>query len=394
MQAAILATPQFLTRTSLLPGEYRANFRQIDREAIRVVTSKAARQVTNLMAHIYLCLVEAPRKFYERDGVLHFTGEVKEGKTLTAWEQLTELLEVADGTAHKAFLYMAERKLIGYHAGKNGVGIRIFLNRASDSVKREEERHQKILRLVPVANGEAPVSGNAMPFKKYARKIEDKELNPHAPKNSAETHPITENDSNAPNPPAQSPLDSQPPIQCRGNDAADLTSTTSVIPADEIINRLRSELAPYLRSIAAQAATHAAATATAREVERTRDWFERRALPKVARVAQAETYTLLRKQGTLDERERRARTDLQVGRALVANEYEHTSPQPQPLTPEEIVTTAETCIALLEMQGREIETTLAEMNAESGGWLLAEDVSRVQAKAQALMLERREGGST
>ncbi len=395
---AVTQTPKFLTRTTLLPGEYRANFRQIDRDAITLVRSKAARQVTKMMAHIYLCLLDAPLRLREREGVLRFAGEVREGKTVTAWEQLIELLEVADGTAHKALEWMREQRLIGYHSGKNGVGIRIFLNRAAESVKLEAERNQKNLRLIPASNGEAPVSSYATPFRKYRRENVDQEIKTPAPENGAVTHSISEfavtPEPTLPDADPQS-LSVQEDVgsTSEAQTASVTTELRSTTAMNEIVSRLRAELVPYLHAVAAQAATHAATQAAANEVGRTREWFETRALPKVARVVQAETYDLLRRHGTLDERERRVRADLQVGRsptiAAVVSEYK--LPELCPLTQEEVLTAAETCVALREVQGREVEALLVEMSAAKGGWLLAEDVSRVRDAAKALLLTRNEG---
>lgn len=374
MNTEIATQPEFLIRTTLLPGEYRANFRQIDRDAITIVTSRAARQITKMMAHIYMCLVDAPMKFRERDGVLRFAGEVREGKTATAWQQLIELLEVADGTAHKALTYMAEQKVIGYHSGKNGVGIRIFLNRAASSVKREGERSQKILRLVPVANGDVPVSPIAIPFKNNGRKIEDIKINPKTPSGGGKTVASSE----IPDPII--PLhDSELRSSDQRGDCNSMSNThvSHQVTTDEIVSRLRSELVPYLKTVVAREATQAAGQAAAREVGRTREWFETKALPKAVRIAQHETYDLLRKQCTLDGQQRNAKASLEVGRAA-------TLPEPRLLTTEEIATTAEACLAMMEVQGREVETLLREMSCENGGWLLLEDVSRVREKALVL----------
>ncbi len=110
--------------------------------------------------------------------------------------------------------------------------------------------------------------------------------------------------------------------------------------------------------------------------------------PKAVRVAQHETYDLLRKHGTLDERSQRARADLEVGRSA-SNSY--TPPAAHRLSPEEVRETAETCLALLETQGKKIDVTLSEISAEGGGWLLPTDAPRVRAAAERLMAERREG---
>jgi hypothetical protein len=152
---------------------------------------------------------------------------------------------------------------------------------------------------------------------------------------------------------------------------------------DEIVERLKTELEPCVKAAATQAATQT----TAREMARTREWFETKALPKAVRVAQHETYDLFRKHGSVDERTRRARADLEVGRA---NSESYTSPVAHKLSPEEIRETAEICVALLETQGKSVDMTLSEISSEGGGWLLPEDAPRVREAAQALLNERSE----
>ena len=105
------------------------------------------------------------------------------------------------------------------------------------------------------------------------------------------------------------------------------------------------------------------------------------ALPKAVRVAQRETYDLLRQLGQLDGRKGRARAGLEVGRAA-AN---YVTRKAVPLTPEEITETAEMCVALFEAQGKTVDRTLAEINSEGGGWLLSEDAPRVREEAARLL---------
>jgi hypothetical protein len=143
---------------------------------------------------------------------------------------------------------------------------------------------------------------------------------------------------------------------------------------EEIVERLKGELEPCV----SQAASRAAEQFAAREMARTREWFETRALPKAVRVAQHETYDLLKKLGHVDGR---ARARLEVGRA----DTDPRATPPRKLTPEEIRETAETCVALLEAQGKSIEVTLSEMSAEAGGWLLPEDATRVRESALVLL---------
>jgi hypothetical protein len=137
---------------------------------------------------------------------------------------------------------------------------------------------------------------------------------------------------------------------------------------------LKSELEPCVREVAARAA--------AREMERTRQWFETKALPKAVRVAQHETYDLLRKHGGVEGRRRKESAGLEVGRGA----ENHTAVAARPLTAEEVREAAEVCVALLETQGKSVEVTLSEISSEGGGWLLPEDAPRVREAARELAL--------
>ena len=158
---------------------------------------------------------------------------------------------------------------------------------------------------------------------------------------------------------------------------------TGIIPMNEIIEYLRREIEPCMRTAAAQAAASAAAC----EASRTREWFEMKALPKAVRVAQSETYQILRKHGTLDARQERARAESQVGRAS-DDEAASVSQARPPLEQREIKEIAETCVALLETQGKAIDVTLSEISSEGGGWVLPEDAPKVRAEAEKLLRER------
>jgi hypothetical protein len=345
-----LSAPRFVRRTSLGPGEYRKNFRQIDREVIDAVTSPEADAVTPLMGKIYLRLVNAPPSCWERDGVLRFEAELREAGRVKAWSVLCEVLGVASATANKALRWMHEQGIIGYFAGKNGVGIRIFLNRAASSVG------EKILRFPPASSGARPASPDETAFKDSYAVSEDLEsdLNSRAPKNGADT-----------NGGVKTPSEIEP------------AEVTGAVPVEEIVRRLRNELEPCVRTAAAQAA--------AREHERTREWLERSGIPKATRVAQREAYNVLRSHGFINSPAGRARAGLEVGRA-----DDTRATAAGPLTPEEITETAETCVALLEAQGKAIDVTLSEISSEGGGWLLPQDAPRVREAAQALLRERAE----
>src|SRR3712207_6253274 len=135
---------RFVRRTTLREDEYRTNFRQIDRDAIELLKSAEARQVTNLMAALYLTLIDAPTEYWEREGVLRFTGEDAEGGQSTAWRQLVGLLGCGNTTAKKALDWMHAQGLIGYYAGKNGAGIR----RSEEHTSELQSRQYLVCRLL------------------------------------------------------------------------------------------------------------------------------------------------------------------------------------------------------------------------------------------------------
>jgi hypothetical protein len=357
--------PRFVRRTQLGSQEYRTNFRQLDCEVISALISEEATKVTSQMSKIYLCLINAPVELWERDGVLRFTGCEKEGKWQTAWEQLVELTGVASATARKAIVWMSKQAIIGYYAGKNGVGIRIFINRAASSIARKPEAGQKILRLVQASSGAPRISPNEAALNDSFAVLEtlETDINSRAPKNGADTTTVDK-------------IISDPTRQTSANQlsSARPCNTMSQIPAalalDEIVTRLKAELEPAMQT--------AARNAAAREHERTREWLEHRGLPKAARVAQNEAYNVLRKYGVINESARSSRTHAEVGRSV------YVPPEPHPLTDNEIADLAEACVAMFETKGQCIDLTLSEMSIEAGGYLLPEDAGRVRDKANAL----------
>ena len=143
MTAQAISTPRFLRKTSLQPNERNTNFVMLDNDVAEVISSPEADRVTPLMCKIYVRLRTAPTHLWERDGVLRFEGEEREGKWIKAWDQLCKHLRVSSETANKALQWMHEQGVIGYTAFKNKVGIRIFLNRASSSIS-SRQGNQKI----------------------------------------------------------------------------------------------------------------------------------------------------------------------------------------------------------------------------------------------------------
>lgn len=381
MQATAASSPRFVRRTNLHAGEYRKNFRQIDRDAIEIVTSDEACRVTKLMSKVYLRLIDAPIHFWEVEGVLRFTGDEREGKWMTAWEQLISMLGVASATAQKALHWMHEQGVIGYDAHRNGVGIRIFINRATTSIgKGEGSGKQKNLRLIPTSSSAAHTSPDDMPFKDTFG-IKDSlelDLNSHAPKSSAD-NPEVGKTSSDPTPASTRNSQANDPHRVRGMVKSKSDAATAAIPIDEIVRRLQSVLEPSLKNVAVQAAR--------REHERTREWLDRHGIPKATRVAQREAYNVLRSHGLMNPSAQRARADLEVGRSSDV----YTPPEEvRARTIEEIREIAETCVALLEAQGKSIEVTLSEISCDAGGWVLPEDAPRVREIAQRLMIERSE----
>jgi hypothetical protein len=372
MTATALAPPRFVRRTQLGPNEYHKNFRQIDGDVIAAVTSEEADRVTPLMSKIYLRLVSAPPEFWEREGVLYFAAGDEGGRPVKASKMLYECLGVASATAHKALRWMHEEGIIGYYAGKNGAGIRIFLNRALSSIgTRGPAAGKKILPFVQGSNGQARGSSGEPAFNDSfaVSEVLDTGLDPRAPQNGAEQ---TEVVKKAPDPiPTafrHSPSNSAP---------EELPSRAQLrvsVPVEEIVSRLRCELEPGLQSAARRAA--------AREHERTREWLESRGLPKAARVAQREAFNVLRQHGLVGTASRK-----RLGLRVEAFNPESAPARARSLSPEEIRELAETCVAMLEVHAKPIDVTLAELSAGAGGFLLAEDAPKVRELALALASE-------
>ena len=365
MVGQALEARRFVRRTQLGLDEYRKNFRQVDADTIAAVTSREADAVTPLMSKIYLRLVNAPARYWEREGVLRFESEWRDEAPVKAWDALCEVLGVASATANKALRWMHEQGIVGYFAGKNGVGIRIFLNRAASSIGTRAD--QKILEF-PRASSAAPRASRdeaAFSDSFAVSEVLETELNPRAPKDGAEQTGVVKKYPDQ----CQAPVNPARHVPLAAAGPALRTMVSVEVPVEEIVSRLRRELEPSLQSAARRAA--------AQEHERTREWLESRGLPKAARVAQREAYNILRKCGVVTDTARASHAE--VGRGG------HASPGAQPLTEGEVEELAQACVAMLEVKGQSVEVTLSEMSAEAGGFLLTEDAPRVRAKANAIL---------
>jgi hypothetical protein len=362
---------RFIRKTQLRPNEYRKNFHQIDREVIEVITSAEADCVTPLMSKVYLRLVNAPERFWEREGVLRIEAEVRDEKLLKAWAILCELVGVASATASKALRWMHEQGIIGYFSGKNGVGLRIFLNRAASSIGvRPVQTGKKILAFPPASSSETPASRNEPAFNDSfaVREISDTDFNSRAPKNGAADKKMADKKDSEPRPANNETF----VIAQAGREASSADSIVNpMLSIDEIVRRIRSEIEPAVES-AAHRAVH-------REHERTRAWLESKGLPKAARVAQREAYNVLRQSGVINSKGERARADLEVGR----NDY--TPAEAKPLSAEEVKTYAEMCIAMQQTHDQGIDVTLSELSSEAGGPVLPEDAPKVRAEAERMI---------
>ena len=366
--AHAVTSPKFLRKTTLRGTEANTNFKMLDDDVAEAITSAEADEVTPLMSKVYTRLLLTPAQMREGGRVLRFAGEERGGKWVTAWEQLRAHLRVSSETARKALRWMHEQGIIGYFAGKNGVGIRIFLNRAANSVSaRREARAEKILPSAHTSVCRPHTSPSETPFNDSfaVSEVLETDLNPRAPKNGADNTQLAETSFGHRT--RHVPEFSTFKLPDAGSSAR--VQSRSEISSDQVVERLRSEIEPMLRQIARRAA--------ADEHERTREWLERSGLPKAARVAQRETYDVLRRNGVIRDASRS--TSGEVGGV-----GSYTRPEPRPLSESEVNEFAEACVALFEAKGQPFEVTLAGMGVAAGGTLLPEDAPRVLKRAEAL----------
>jgi hypothetical protein len=278
VNSATALAANFVRRTALAEDEYRVNFKQIDCDVLDALASDEACAVTPSISRIYIRLIRSPLMYWEREGVLHFVGEEREGKALTAWEQMREMIGVSNSTLSKALAWMHEAGVIGYDARKNGVGIRIFFNRAASSIRRRAG--QKNLRLVPAPSDSAPAPENRAAFKE--RKVEE-DLESVVP-------PAQAREKRQPDrgiPPRPVALVSEPSHSPNLHPLSAPPAKQDRLNVDALILRIVAELRPEISA------------AVRRESDGTREWLLNHGLPKATRVAQRETYDLLRSYGVI-----------------------------------------------------------------------------------------------
>jgi hypothetical protein len=258
---------------------------------------------------------------------------------------------------------MHEQGIIGYFAGKNGVGIRIFLNRASSSIGiRTASGGKKILEFSHASAVETRASAVEAAFMDSYAVSEglDTDVYPRAPDGGAGEFGVSKKSSDPTTVRTPSRAEERPAVE----------TSFDKVTTGEIVRQLRRELEPSLRATAAQAAAH--------EHERTREWLESKGLPKAARVAQREAYKVLRRHGTVGAGVRGAHAGQSLGRRDCA------PAEARPLTADEVREMAETCVTMLEVHGQPIGVTLSGLSAEAGGVLLASDVPKVLQLAESM----------
>jgi hypothetical protein len=303
---------------------------------------------------------------------LRIEAEIREGRSLKAWAVLCELLGVASATASKALGWMHEQGVIGYFAGKNGAGIRIFLNRAVSSIgTRVRPAGEKILEFSRGSSVESRASLNEAAFNDPYGVLEssDKDFNPDAPKNGADMSKSVEETPSGP--PTAVEVTRQERLREVGAPSLVACRAPAEHPLEEIVSRLRRELEPQMLCVARQTAV--------REHERTREWLESKGLPKAARVAQRETYNVLRQQGFVRAAGEGARAGLDLGRQV------QEATEAKALTAEEVRELAAACVTMFEAHGQAIETTLAGLSAEAGGCLMPADIPKVRELAEDVL---------
>ncbi len=299
MKSAAAVDGRFVRRTSLGDDEYRVNFKQIDCDVLDAVASDEACAVTPSMSKIYIRLIRAEGACWEREGVLRFVGCEREGKTLTAWEEMVELTGVANSTLSKALNWMHKVGVIGYEARKNGVGIRIFINRARSSIRSKPEKN---LRLVPAPSDTPPAPSDGIPFKEgSSRKNLDKGINPRTHSRAGLTSDPAEPPSltdgrQAPSKHHSSSPPSAPPTQ---------------FDLSQVVGIVTRELEPVIASTCQKAV----ASACHKQVELHREWLVKWGIPKAVRVAQSETFSVLRAHGVIP---RKAPNSANVGLNVVS----------------------------------------------------------------------------
>lgn len=280
----------FVRRTALADNESRVNFKQIDNAVISALISAEACKVTAHMSRVYLGLLSAPAECWIRDGVIHLVGNAGE----TAWQQMASLTGVADATLAKAIHWMMEKGIIGYDARKNGIGIRIWFNRAAESIRKKPH-----LQLVPPPVVPCVPGWQAPPV-----------LTPVEPITTEVENPPAAIPQAIPVPPQKKLPISPASFQESRTSSSEVAFKEEVHERDLEINKIRASarenisgfnFSTVLPAIIAAIRPEIGAMVR-REISELKNWIFNQAIPKAARVAQRETFDCLRAQGSMEKK--------------------------------------------------------------------------------------------
>lgn len=140
--------------------------------------------------------------------------------------------------------------------------------------------------------------------------------------------------------------------------------------ADAVAERLEHRVVVAARRVAAE------------ENAKTREYVEKSAMPKAARVASAETIETLRRNGVSLAPKRRRAPD--VGRGAG-------QPPPNNLFPMGLEEFAEICVTMLVTQGQSFDATIEQLMTPGGGGLTPDEAPAVRQRAEAMHREQFEG---
>jgi hypothetical protein len=88
---------------------------EIREDILTKVTSAEAERVTPSLSLIYLRLVSAPRRLWERGDALRFVAGSREGRPVSAWDQLLALVKVPPEVARQGLEWLRDEGVIAFY---------------------------------------------------------------------------------------------------------------------------------------------------------------------------------------------------------------------------------------------------------------------------------------
>lgn len=265
---------RFIRRTSFQPDEQHVNFTKLDNDILDTITSSEACEICPSIARVYLRLLRAPSRYWEREGVLYFSGEQVESGYRTAWQQLIYITGVGNSTLSKTVHFLHDAGVIGYSAKAAGAGIRIFFNHALASIKK---RQHKNLRLVTtpiecLVNPETRATFSGV----YLQEVQDNNIRTDVRSQQLYSSPPPFRPPTRP--PAEKPSHPLPSSAMAGIAIQPKSSTTQL----QILSELRTD----------------------EQYQDMRDWLNNKAIPKATRIAIKESLDWLKAQGFISKQNR------------------------------------------------------------------------------------------